>query len=95
MSDEAELDLEAINQPKRAHLQPGHVDNVARALLSLTQEVCVLTDRLAVLEDVLATKGIDVAEEVDTYQPTPEQQARIKARTQRIIEGVTSALQGR
>lgn len=89
-----DLDLDAINRPDRDHLTPGQIDNVARALLSLTRDVCVLTDRLAVLEYVLEEKGVDVAEAVDTFQPSDDQRAQIKAKTQPIIEAVVAALQG-
>lgn len=88
------LDLDTINQPPGQHLKPEQVDNVARALISLTRDVCVLTDRLAILEQVLGDKGIDVAELVDTYEPSGAVQKDIAERTQTIINDVVCALRG-
>ncbi|MEM6682982.1 MAG: hypothetical protein AAF607_12165 [Pseudomonadota bacterium] len=86
------MDLDQINKPDREHLKPAHVDHVARALISLTREVCVLTDRVAVLEQVLDDKGINVSQAIENHQPNEAQTARIKERTQRTINAVTSAL---
>lgn len=84
----------AFNRPERQFLSPGQLDDVGRAVLTLTQQVCTLADRVAVLEAVLSQSGVDIAEAVDTYQPDAEVQARIDARCETIVSAVVSALQG-
>lgn len=89
------MDLDSINRPINQHFKPKQVDNVARALLSLTRHVCVLTDRLAVLEKVLGDKGIEVHELIDTYQPDDAFKENVGARTSSIINDIVADLQGR
>lgn len=88
-------DPKSYNHPDGEQLRPTQIDDVARALLSLTREVCVLTDRLAVLEAVLDQHGIDVSQAVDTHQPDDTLQQKITERTTTIIEDIVSALSGR
>lgn len=85
-------DPKSYNTPVIEALRPEQIDNLGRALLSLTREICVLTDRLAVIEAVLAEKGIDIAEAVDTHRPSSELQARIDTQTERIIGEILEAL---
>ena len=61
-------------------------------MISLTREICVLTDRMAVTEAVLAARGIDIAEAVDTHQPDAALQQRIDAQVNRIIGDMLSTL---
>jgi hypothetical protein len=84
-----------FNLPDAELLKPRHVDNVARALLSLTREVCVLTDRLLVLERVLEEQGLDVAAHIDRHQPDEALQRRIDAMTGQIVRSVVAALEAR
>lgn len=81
-----------FNSPDFRGLGPGGVDAVARAVMMLARELCVVSDRLLVLEDVLAGKGLRVADAVDTHTPDAALQARIDARTEAIIAGVLKAL---
>lgn len=87
-------DPKRFNNPAGSQLQRQQTDDVARALLSLTREVCILTDRLAVLETVLTSNGLDVSEAVDTYQPDEALKRKISARTSKIIEDVVASLGG-
>jgi hypothetical protein len=87
-------DPKSYNFPAGALLNPAQLDHLGRALLSLTREVCVLTDRLCVLEHILADKGIDVTETISRHQPDATLQARIDDATGKIVQGVLGALQG-
>ena len=73
---------------------PDNIDNIARAVLTLTREVAVLHDRVMVLEEVLEENGIVVREMIDTYQPSEEFQARADAAIQILTRNVIAALQG-
>lgn len=88
------MDLDSINQPVGQNMKLEQVDNVARALLSLTRHVCVLTDRLAVLETVLSNQGMDMQALIDTYQPDQAFKERVSAQTSSIIADIVSDLHG-
>jgi hypothetical protein len=85
-------DPRSYNTPEFKALLPEQIDNLGRAIISLTREVCVLTDRMAVTEAVLAARGIDIAEAVDTHQPDAALQARIDAQVNRIIGDILTTL---
>ncbi|XUU60512.1 hypothetical protein ACRAQ6_13275 [Erythrobacter sp. HA6-11] len=88
------VDPKSFNTPNSEIFAPDQIDNIARAVLTLTREVAVLNDRVMVLEEVLGQKGVDVRDAVDTYQPSEEFQARADASTQLILKNVIAALQG-
>ena len=85
-------DPRSYNTPDLKALLPEQIDNLGRAIISLTREVCVLTDRLAVTEAVLAARGIDIAEAVEKHQPDAPLQGRIDAQVSRIIGDMLGAL---
>lgn len=78
--------------PPRSIIRPNQIDNVAEAVLALTRELWVLTDRLAVVEAVLERRGGLSAEEVERFTPDAAQEAALAARRQRLIEVVEAAL---
>lgn len=84
----------SFNFPKGDLLRPEQIDNLGRALISLTREICVLTDRQMVLEKILADKGIDLADAVDTYQPDEAMQSQLDERTGAIIKTIVNDLTG-
>jgi len=86
------VDPRSYNTPDLKALLPEQLDNLGRAVISLTREICVLTDRMTVTEAVLTKHGIDIAEEVDTHQPDASLQARIDAQTNRIINDILATL---
>lgn len=86
------VDPRSYNAPDLKALLPEQLDNLGRAVISLTREICVLTDRMAVTEAVLARHGIDIADEVDTHQPDAALQARIDAQSRRIINDILETL---
>ena len=85
-------DPRSYNTPDLKALLPEQLDNLGRAIITLTREVCVLTDRMAVTEAVLAARGIDIAEAVDTHQPDAALQSRIDAQVGRIIGDILETL---
>ena len=85
-------DPRSYNTPELQALLPEQLDNLGRAVIGLTREICVLTDRLAVTEVVLAARGIDIAEAVQTHQPDAALQGRIDAQVSRIIGDMLEAL---
>lgn len=87
-------DPASFNLPDIACLSPDRIDNVARAVLSLTRELVVLTDRVLVLEQVLESRGIPVADAVERHQPDAALQARIDTAAAAIIDSVVAALRG-
>lgn len=81
------------NHPDAASLSPGSVDNLGRAVLTLTRELCVLTDRVLVLEALLARQGSSgLADEIDRHQPDDELKARIAQSTSAIVAAVIADL---
>ena len=83
-----------FNTPDNQILGPEHVDNLARAVLSLTREVAVLTDRVMVIETLLEREGVVTVEAIDTFEPDAAFQKRIDAAMATITAGVITALQG-
>lgn len=79
----------------RTILGPAQLDDVAAALLALTREVWVLSDRLYVLERVLDRRGLDVREAVDRFQPDEREQAELETFRRRLIDGVLAPLKAR
>lgn len=93
MSDS--IDSKDFNQPDRASLDNTDVGSVAQAVLTLTKELWVMRDRLAVLEAVLAEKGIDVSEDADRYQPNEEMQKQLDEQAKKLVVAILDALNGR
>ncbi len=75
----------------RRILPESRLDDLGEAIIALTREIWVLTDRQAVLEAVLAEQGIDMSK-VDSYQPDAAMSAALDARRQRLIDNVLVAL---
>jgi len=82
------------NTPDGQIMDARHVDNLARAVLTLTREVAVLTDRVMVLETLLEEQGVVTSEAIDTYQPDAAFQKRADAAIAAVSGGVVAALQG-
>ncbi len=85
-------DPRSYNTPELAALLPEQIDNLGRAVIGLTREICLLTDRLAVTEAVLTARGVDIVEAVETHQPDAALQRRIDAQVSRIIGDMLGAL---
>lgn len=87
-------DPREFNVPQVELLRPDQIDNLGRAILSLTREVAVLTDRVLVLEAVLEQQGVTSHEEVETFAPDDAFEARSKEAMEKILQGVLDSLSG-
>ncbi len=82
-------------QPRRRKaLQPEDMDKLGQALLTLASELWAVKDRQFVTEAVLKAKGIDISEEIDTFVPDPELEAKLSEERQALVKKVVLDLQG-
>jgi len=79
--------------PERQILKPARLDDLGQAVLALTRELWLLTDRLAVMEKVLERRGLSLSAEIDAYVPDPEFSAELERRRNRLLQAVLDALQ--
>jgi hypothetical protein len=82
------VDAKSFNEPGRPSLNADDVPALGEALLNLTREVWVLTDRIMVLEAVLEQQGVAVAEAIESFQPDEAMQERLKTRGSAMVESV-------
>lgn len=75
----------------RQILDGSRVDDLGEAIIALTREIWVLSDRQAVLEAVLADAGLPV-DRIDHYQPDEAMAAKLAARRQGLLDNVLSVL---
>jgi len=85
-------DPRSYNNPKRETLTDADIAGLGQAVLTLTHELWVLTDRQAALEGVLKTHGIDVAAEIETYQFTTDERKALDQQGRPLVERITSAM---
>lgn len=92
---------DAKTSPKRASdpeprqmLRDNQVDHLGEAMLTLTREVWVLTDRVRILEAVLEDKGIDVRDAIATYVPSAKLETELAAARVRLVDAIVTALTG-
>ncbi len=76
----------------RRILGPDQIDRLGEALLALTSEVWILTDRLAVLEAVLAEHGIPATTAIDRFTPSPAMEKALDCKRDKLIATVLAAL---
>lgn len=88
------IDPKSFNTPEVSAFGPNKIDDLGRAVVTLTKEVCVLADRLAVLEAKLEKAGVASVDELDTWEPDEATQARIDARMGAIIKAVLKEMSG-
>jgi hypothetical protein len=81
-------DPRSYNKPDRPSLTADDVSALGEALLNLTREVWVLTDRMAVLEAVLEQRGIDVTEAIESFTPDEDMQKRLLERGSALVASV-------
>lgn len=85
-------DPKSYNEPNRKTLNETDVQGLGNAVLSLTQEVWILTDRLAVMEAVLAKRGINISAEIDAFQPDEKMKAALDERGKLLVANISNAL---
>ncbi len=78
--------------PPRRILDPAQIDHVAEAVIGLARELWVLTDRFTIMEKVMAARGMDLAAEIDAYQPDAALQAELGAKRARLMRTILTAL---
>ncbi len=88
------VDPKSFNMPDADALGPEQIDDLGRAVLTLTKELCVLIDRQVIVEKLLEDAGIATAEQIDTYQPDDALQKVIDARTSEVVRAVIGELSG-
>ena len=84
----------AYNRPNRPILEDTDMNGLGQAIITLTKEIWVLTDRLHIMEAVMAENGVDIVEQVKTYQPDEAMQAKLKVENEALIDRVLSAIAG-
>lgn len=89
-----DADPKSYNHPGRSTLTEADSGHLAAGLIALTREVWVLADRMAVTEEVLARRGIDIRAEIDAFQPDAEFQARLNRMGERLVAQVVNAVGG-
>lgn len=87
-------DPRSYNRPARTTLTEDDIGQLGAAVLALTRELWVATDRLRILEAVLERRGIHVTAEIDAFQPDATLQAELDARGQELVGGIVNVLAG-
>ena len=77
-----------INGPGKAYFDHVVTDNLLDALVELAAEVWTTRDRMAVLEAVLADKGIDAAMLIEMHVPSDQLKAERKVGREAFIAQV-------
>lgn len=85
-------DPTSFNLPDRETLANVDIGSLGLAVLTLTRELWVLTDRVHVLEAVLAKHDLDLREEIKQFQPDTEMTAELRQESAALIERVLAAL---
>lgn len=88
------IEPKSFNLPDVSCLGPEQIDNLGRALLSLTRELAVMSDRVLVLEELLAKQGAIAEGAVDSFQPDEAFTARSEEAMGKIISCVLASLHG-
>jgi hypothetical protein len=73
-------------------LTPARVDDLARALLTVTRELTVLADRVHVLEALLERAGVATIDQVERFEPDDCFRAEADRRREAIVRPVFAAL---
>ena len=73
---------------KPKYLDDGSIDNLLAMIMTLTQEVSVLRDRMDTLEQILESKDIISDNEIDEYVPNDDLEIKRKDRRHSLLERV-------
>ena len=84
----------AYNRPNRPILKDADMNGLGQAIITLTKEIWVLTDRLHVMEAIMAENGADTVDQLSTYLPDEALQTKLKAENEALIDRVLSAIAG-
>lgn len=93
MSEKIDRDHPAsFNDPGRKVLEEADTSQLGMALMTITNELWVLSDRVRVLEAVLESKGMDVHREIENFQPDESLQKELDEKGQALVARVLAAL---
>ncbi|MFZ4689773.1 MAG: hypothetical protein ACOYLS_11095 [Polymorphobacter sp.] len=74
-----------IDGPGPVYFDTVVTDNLLEAFMELAAEVWTIRDRQAVLETVLAARGIDAAALIEAHRPPPAEIAARKAQREAFV----------
>jgi hypothetical protein len=77
-----------VNRERRHYLAADDVDELARQNTQLMTELWIVKDRLALLEQLLADKGVLARGEVDDTQPDETLNAELDRERDRYIRRI-------
>lgn len=80
------------NLPDRETLANSDVGSLGLAILTLTREIWVLTDRMHVMEAVLANHNLDIREEIKRFQPDENMTSELRQESAALTERILSTL---
>lgn len=70
---------------------PDFSAQLFQSVAALAEELWILRDRQRVLEAVLARHGLDLADEIDRFEPDADLSARLDAERREFIQGILSS----
>ena len=82
----------SFNNPDRVTLTQADVASLGQAVLTLTRELWVITDRMHVMEAVLAKHGLDISDEISQHKPDNVLSEKLQRDGTALIERVLSSL---
>jgi len=87
-----EKDPVSFNAPDRITLTEADVASLGQAILTLTQELWVVTDRMHIMEAVLAKNGLDISDEITHHKPDSILSEKLQKDGTALIERVLRSL---
>lgn len=87
-----EKDPTSFNAPDRQTLSNADIASLGQAILTLTKELWVVTDRMHVMEAVLANHGLDISEEIKVFKPDGAMSEKLNQEGAALIERILSSL---
>ena len=82
----------SFNTPDRITLTNADVASLGQAVLTLTRELWVITDRMHVMEAVLAKHGLDISDEITQHKPDSVLAGKLQEDGVALIHRVLSSL---
>ena len=82
----------SFNAPERQILTDADVASLGQAILTLTKELWVVTDRMHIMEAVLAKHGLDISEDITQFKPDSQMSEKLQRDGTALIERVLASL---
>jgi len=83
----------AIKGETKVFFEDGSSDALLSMIMALGAEISALSERLDTVIDLLDDRSIVPSSDIDTFQPTPEQQNRRDANRRILVETLLVPLQ--